>query len=109
MKSLPALVSLLLLLAADMPAQAPGSIDAEGNKYFPNGAGRYPLRRKGIWQVQRLSNPTGNLSRVPVITPSELQSLNRTLDALSAIFKSTPESQVLRGLLDEGIADVRLP
>jgi hypothetical protein len=70
MKSLPALVSLLLLLAADMPAQAPGSIDAEGNKYFPNGAGRYPLRRKGIWQVQRLSNPTGNLSRVPAITPS---------------------------------------
>lgn len=97
MKSLPALISLFLVLAPHLPAQAPGTIDAEGNKYFPNGLGRYPLRRKGIWQVQRLHNPTGNLSRLPVITPSELQSLNNTLDALSAIFKATPESNVLEG------------
>ncbi len=97
MKSLLGLASLILLVAADLPAQAPGSIDAEGNKYFPNGLGRYPLRRKGIWQVTKLSNPGGNLSRVPVIAPSELQSINGTLDGLSAIFKATPESNVLEG------------
>lgn len=97
MRRLLTLAVLLLLMATALPAQAPGSIDAEGNRYFPNGTGRHPLRRKGIWQVQRLSNPTGNLSRVPVITPAELQGVSNTLEKLSAIFKATPEASILEG------------
>jgi hypothetical protein len=92
--------SLVLLLAAaclPLAAQAPGSIDAEGNKYFPNGLGRYPLRRQGIWKVTPLNNPTGNPSRAPAIVPAELQGIQSAMNALSAIFKATPESKVLEG------------
>lgn len=78
-------------------AQAPGSIDAEGNKYWANGTGRYPLKRKGVWKVSALTNPGGNFSGVPGATAAEMQAMTGTLDRLSAVFKATPEASVLQG------------
>jgi hypothetical protein len=78
-------------------AQAPGTIDAEGNYYWPNGMGRNPLKRLGSWKVGPLQSPTGSVRGVPQMTAAERATVQATLDALSAVFRATPESQKMTG------------
>jgi hypothetical protein len=92
-----ALGSMVLLPALLGFAQAPGSLDADGNLYFSNGTGRLPLDRKGEWRIQSYGNPTGNGGRVPPVTVAEMKTLQATLDGLSAVFQATPEASRLLG------------
>jgi hypothetical protein len=88
---------LCLVFAAALPAQAPGTYDAEGNYYWPNGTGRYPLKRKGIWKIQPIQAPGGNYEKQAAASAAEVQSMTATLDRLTAVFKATPESERLEG------------
>jgi hypothetical protein len=92
------LLALPFALIAQSPAPAkPGSIDADGNYIWPNNQGRYPLNRKGIWRVNRLSTPGSNNDRVPSASAVEVAAMTRGLDALSALFQATPEASILQG------------
>ncbi len=83
------------LLAAAVAAgfcltgQGPGTVDAEGNYLWPNGQGRSPLQRKGVWKSSRM---TGRGA-----TAAELGVMNGVLERLSAVFQATPEASSLQG------------
>jgi hypothetical protein len=83
-------------MVATLAAQAPGSLDAEGNRYFGNGTGRYPLKRKGMWKTGAL-NVVPSVEGAPRATPAEIQLATATLGKVSALFKATPEANQLIG------------
>jgi hypothetical protein len=86
-----------IVFAAAMHAQAPGTYDAEGNYYWPNGMGRSPLKRKGIWKIQPIHAPGGNYEKQAAASAAEVQAMTATLDRLTAVFKATPEFERLEG------------
>jgi len=64
--------------------------DPEGIQIWPNKLGRYPWKRRGIFQVAKLDVPTGNPGRAPAVTAAEMQQMKAVLDGLSAVVKATP-------------------
>lgn len=86
-----------LLFASLVMAQSPGTTDAEGNYYWPNGQGRYPLQRKGKWEVNPLVQHEPARTPVAAATAAERQSVAATLEAVSTLLRSTPEADRLLG------------
>lgn len=91
----------ILWAAAIVPAlllaQAPGTIDAEGNLYWRNGTGRSPLKRKGVWRVRPLATTGRMMNASPAATAAEMKQMTATLDRLTELMKATPEGQSLTG------------
>ena len=69
--------------------QGAGTVDGEGNYLWPNGQGRSPLKRKGIWKKTPLAGRGA--------TAGELATMNALLERLSALFQATPEAGTLEG------------
>lgn len=86
-----------LLLVSFALAQQPGTTDAEGNYYWPNGMGRYPLQRKGKWQVNPLAQHAPPRAPVAPASAAERQAMAATLETVSQILQSTPEADRLLG------------
>ncbi|MFN7932121.1 MAG: hypothetical protein U0R19_02265 [Bryobacteraceae bacterium] len=96
-------ILLLPALLAQQPPYDPN--DPEGIQIWPNKQGRYPWKRPGIFQVQRLYAPTGNFARVPAVSAAETQHMTAVLDKLSAIVKATPTAST--GLIGYWIKESR--
>lgn len=97
----------LLVMMGALMAQSPpyDPADPEGIQIWPNKMGRYPWKRRGIFQVQKLYAPTGNLGRAPALTAAELQQMTAVLDRLSVVVKATPTAST--GLVGYWIKESR--
>lgn len=84
-------IGIVFLMGFGLWGQAPGSYDAEGNLYWKNGTGRYPLERQGVWRVNPLSTSGAGVGA------AEVQGMKGTLDRLSAVMQATPEAGNMRG------------
>lgn len=78
-------------------AQQPGTTDAEGSYYWPNGQGRSPLQRKGKWQLNPLVQHSAARPPVTAASAAERQAMAATLERVSILLQSTPEANRLLG------------
>jgi hypothetical protein len=84
-----------LLGAQGKPGYDPN--DPEGIVNHANGWARFPWKRQGTWTAKPVHNPYGRYQEVPVASAADVQRMNATLDALTALLRATPEGADPRG------------